>query len=112
MKRIRDSQAIIGSLEGGETAAELSRVITDTLAKLKELGGDRPKAKIKGSVTLTLKMEVEKGQAVIEAEIASKTPKPLRGSSFFWVLDDGSLSTEHPQQTDMFRAVDGESRRI
>ncbi|MGY6709750.1 MAG: hypothetical protein ACXIVF_15630 [Rhizobiaceae bacterium] len=102
MKRIRDSQTIIGALEGGEAAAELSREITDTLAKLKELSGDRPKSKIKGSVTLKLDIEVENGAAVITADIASKRPKPVRGSSFYWVLDDGSLSTEHPQQTDMF----------
>lgn len=102
MKRIRDSQTIIGALEGGEAAAELSREITETLAKLKELSGDRPKSKVKGSVTLKLDIEVENGTAVITADIASKRPKPVRGSSFYWVLDDGSLSTEHPQQTDMF----------
>ena len=102
MKRIRDSQTIIGALEGGEAAAELSREITETLAKLKELSGDRPKSKVKGSVTLKLEIEVENGTAVITADITSKRPKPVRGSSFYWVLDDGSLSTEHPQQTDMF----------
>lgn len=102
MKRIRDSQTIIGALEGGEAAAELSREITETLAKLKELAGSRPKNKVKGSVTLKLDIEVEAGTATITANIESKRPKPIRGSSFYWVLDDGSLSTEHPQQTDMF----------
>lgn len=102
MKRIRDSQTIIGALEGGEAAAELSREITETMAKLKELAGNRPKNKVKGSVTLKLDIEVEAGTATITANIESKRPKPIRGSSFYWVLDDGSLSTEHPQQTDMF----------
>ncbi len=102
MKRIRDAQTIIGMLEGGEVAAHLSTEIVETLAKLKELSGDRPKAKVKGSVTLKLSIEVEAGTATIAAEIDSKRPKPVRGSSFYWLLDDGSLSTEHPQQTDMF----------
>ncbi len=102
MKRIRDAQTIIGSLEHGEAAAELSKEITETLAKLKDLAGNRPKNKVKGSVTLKIDIEVEAGTATITADISSKRPKPLRGSSFFWVLDDGSLSTEHPQQTDMF----------
>jgi hypothetical protein len=102
MKRIRDAQTIIGALEGGEAAAELSKEITETLAALKELGGGRPKAKIKGKVTLTLDIEVEGNSATITADIASKRPKPVRGSSFYWVLDDGSLSTEHPQQMNMF----------
>lgn len=102
MKRIRDSQTIIGMLEGGEAAAALSTEITETLAILKEQSGDRPKSKIKGSVTLKISFEVEAGAATITADIDSKRPKPVRGSSFYWVLDDGSLSTEHPQQTDMF----------
>lgn len=110
MKRIRDAQTIIGMLEDGEVAAELSKEITETLAKLKVLSGDRPKSKIKGSVTLKLSIEVEAGTATIGADIDSKRPKPVRGSSFYWVLDDGSLSTEHPQQTDMF-AGPREARR-
>lgn len=102
MKRIRDAQTIIGTLESGEVAAELGRQITDALAKLKEIAGDRPKVKAKGEVALKLKLEVESGTATITAEIAQKLPKPVRGSSFFWVLDDGALSLEHPQQMSMF----------
>ncbi|TIL54353.1 hypothetical protein [Mesorhizobium sp.] len=102
MKKIRDAQTIIGMLEGGEVAAAMSTEITETLAKLKELSGDRPKTKIKGHVSLKINVEVEAGTATITCEIDSKRPKPARGSSFYWVLDDGSLSTEHPQQTDMF----------
>ncbi|MCG6115061.1 MAG: hypothetical protein MEQ84_07665 [Mesorhizobium sp.] len=105
MKRIRDAQTIIGALEGGELAADLSREITDTLVTLKELSGDRPKNKIKGSVTLKLNFEVENGTVVIKSDIDSKRPKPFRGSSFYWLLDDAALSTEHPQQTDMFAGV-------
>lgn len=112
MKKIRDATMIIGMLEGGEVAAALSAEITGTLAALKDLAGDRPKSKVKGKVTLTLDIEVEGATATLSAAIDSKRPKPVRGSSFYWVLDDGSLSTEHPQQTDMFaapRAVRGET---
>jgi hypothetical protein len=84
MKKIRDSQTIIGSLEGAE------------------LAGNRPKNAFKGTVTLDIKLVVEAGTVEITAGISSKRPKAPRGKSFFWVLDDGSLSTEHPQQTDMF----------
>lgn len=102
MKRIRDAQTIIGMLEGGEVAAALSTELTETLAKLKDLAGNRPKNKVKGSVSLKINLEVEAGSATITCDIDSKRPKPVRGSSFYWVMDDGSLSTEHPQQTDMF----------
>lgn len=111
MKRIRDAQTIIGTLESGEVSAELGRQITDALSKLKEIAGDRAKVKAKGSVSLILKLEVESGTATITAEIAQKLPKPVRGSSFFWVLDDGALSLEHPQQMSMFGGPSAIDRR-
>lgn len=98
MKLIRDGQTIIGVLEGGEVSAALGKEITDTLACLKEHCGGRPKVKAKGSVTLKVHFEVEGSSVVISADIDSKRPKPVRGSSFYWVTDDGALSTEHPQQ--------------
>lgn len=98
MQRIRDAQIVIGSLEGGELAHELSSTLTGALAQLKEQAGNRPKNKVKGKVVLTLDIEVEAGAATITGNIEAKVPKPARGSSFFWVLDDGALSTEHPQQ--------------
>ena len=101
MRLIRDGQTIVGMLEGGAVAAELGKEITDTLAALKEHCGGRPKAKAKGVVTLTFQLEVEGSSANITADIAAKRPKPVRGSSFYWVMDDGALSTEHPQQIDM-----------
>ena len=111
MKKIRDAQTIIGLVEGGQLAHDFSREITDTLAKLKELSGDRPKVKIKGHASLKLAFELENGAVTIVAEIDSKTPKAPRGSSFYWVTDDGSLSTEHPQQTDMFAGPRDAARR-
>lgn len=103
MKRIRDAQTIIGMLEGGELAQALSGDISETLSKLKDLSETMGrKAKVKGKVALTLEFEVEAGAVTVTAGIDTKVPKAPRGSSFYWVLDDGSLSTEHPQQTDMF----------
>ncbi|KFC64008.1 hypothetical protein FG93_05518 [Bosea sp. LC85] len=107
MKRIRDAQTIIGSLEGGEVSAELSTAITGALKHLKELCGNRPKAKAKGKVALVLHLEVEHNTVTVEAEIAQTLPKKPRGSSFYWVTDEGELSTEHPQQTDMFAGPRG-----
>lgn len=102
MQRIRDSNTILGILENGEVVPRLSTELTETFLALKEHTGDRPKAKAKGSVTLKLNIEVVDGTVTIEAEIASKRPKPVHGSSHFWLLDDGSLSTQHPKQIDMF----------
>lgn len=102
MKKIRDAQAIIGALEGGEFAADLGAAITDALARLKDMAGNRPKATAKGKIKITLGLTVEQGTVTIDTDIAPDLPKKPRGSSFYWVTDDGSLSPEHPQQTDMF----------
>lgn len=101
MRVIRDGQTIIGMLEGGEVAAALGKEITELLAYLKEQAGGRAKVKSKGKITLVIDVEVEGASATLSADITSKRPKPARGSSFYWVLDDGSLSTEHPQQISM-----------
>jgi hypothetical protein len=102
MKQIRDAQTIIGMLNGGEVAHELGEAITGALADLNDRVHGRPKAKIKGKVTLTLDMLVENGTVIITPEIISKLPKPERNGSYYWLTSDGSLSTEHPQQADMF----------
>jgi hypothetical protein len=113
MKRIRDAQTIIGMLEGGDLAAQLSTDISETLSKLKDLGEIMGrKSKVKGKVTLALEFEVEAGAVTVTAGIETKVPKAPRGTSFYWVTEDGSLSTEHPQQTDMFGGVrDAAERR-
>lgn len=108
MKRIRDAQTIIGILEGGALAPALSKEITETLSELNDHSTDNPRKKIKGSVTLKLDVEVEAGAATIHADISSKRPKAVRGSSFFWLLEDGALSTEHPQQMNMFGPRDSD----
>lgn len=103
MKKIRDAQTIIGALEGGELAQALSGDITETLAKLKTLSDAMgKKSKVKGQVKLILDFEVEAGTVQVLAGIDTKVPKAPRAHSFYWVTDDGALSTEHPQQTDMF----------
>lgn len=100
MKKIRDSVQIIGMLERGDTAQALSDEIAAALIKIQDCASDRKSAK--GSVTLTLNISVEGSNVQIEADIKSKLPKTKRGTSFYFMTSDGALSTEHPQQVDMF----------
>jgi len=102
MKRIGNATTIIGLLDRGECAANLDRVLTETTAALHEHTGGRPKAKAKGSVTLKIAIEVESGAAAISYQVDNSVPKPLTGSTVFWVNEDGTLSTEHPKQDDLF----------
>jgi hypothetical protein len=100
VKKIRDATQIIGMLERGDTAHALSEEISKTLVALQDAASDRAKAK--GSVTLVLNISVEGSAVEIEADIKSKLPKSKRGRSFYFMTTDGALSTEHPQQQDMF----------
>lgn len=112
MQTIRDSTTLVGWLEQGQLASDLSAEIQATLAHLRDLTDGRPKTKAKGAVSLKLSLEVEDGTVRIEASIESKRPKPVRAGSMAWVLPDGTLSLQHPRQIDMFpqavraRAVD------
>lgn len=107
MKLIRDAATIVGLLEDGQLAQDLSADIAKVLAELKAQANDRPKATITGSVSIKLTFEVQGPTLEITAAVDSKTPKPPRGRSIFWVTDDGAVSTEHPRQTDMFAGPRG-----
>lgn len=102
MKIIRDSQALIGMLEGGELNRDFSTKLQEVLEELADLSNDSPKNVFKGNLTLKLDFEVANGMVTINADISTKTPKRPRRASVYWVTEGGALSTEHPQQHDMF----------
>jgi hypothetical protein len=102
VKEVRDGQGMLAMLERGDLVAAFGDKMTETMATLKELTHDRPKAKAKATVTLKVELTSEQGAVSIIGEIVAKTPKVPRGSSFFWIGPNGGLTTEHPQQQDMF----------
>jgi hypothetical protein len=112
MARLRDAPLILGSLESGDLMAEVGKTLTEAMQQLDDITGRRPKAKAKSHVTLKLVIEVENGTTNITAEITSKVPKPPRPSTFFWLLADGTLSTDHPKQIDMFKPRDTSAREV
>jgi len=111
MKIIPNSQALIGMLEGGELNVDLTQKLDETLAELGTLSDDNPKVAHKGSLTLKLDFSVANGMVTINADIATKTPKRTRRSTAYWITDSGKLSTEHPQQHDMFSGPRDASER-
>lgn len=100
MKIVREPQALIGMLEGGEFVRKLQDELTDTLKRVSETAG--PKGKATGSLTIKLALKVEAGMVTITPELTAKKPKEEFGSSVFWVTEEGELSTQHPRQSDMF----------
>ena len=109
MKNIRDAVTMLGMLEDGSLSRDLSGEINQVLAKLRDLAGNKGKAK--GRVTLSLDFEVEGSSTVINAAIASKTPATKRSSSFFFVTEDG-LSTEHPRQLSFLEEQQEAAKRV
>ncbi len=103
MQIIRDAQSLLGMLESGELNQEFSEKLTGVLEKLLDLSNERPNVTYKGAVSLVLNLQVKNGMVEINAEIPPpKLPKLPRKSSVYWVIEGGRLSTEHPQQHDMF----------
>jgi len=101
-RRLRHATDILAGLDEGALLPALSDALTETLRKLNEHNAGRKKAKSKGAVSLKIEIVVEDGMATIVPTLETKTPKETRSSAVFWVLQDGTLSTEHPRQTDMF----------
>lgn len=114
MKIIRDAQVLLGMLEFGDLNKEVSAKLAETLQTLGDMSEENPKVTYKGNLTLKLDLSVANGMVHINADIATKTPKRPRRSSLYWITEDGGLSTEHPQQHDMFtgpREVAGQGAR-
>lgn len=102
MKPIRDAQTILVMLENGQMVKDFGNELTNTLSVLCGISKDFPKTKFKGNITLKLNIVAEAGTVNMQADISSKVPKLARRSNFYWVLEDGALSTEHPEQSNFF----------
>lgn len=103
MQTIRDAQALVGMLERGELNQEMTDKIEAVVEKLLEHSNEQPKATFKGQVSLVLNFAIKNGVIELTADIPPpKLPKIPRKTSIYWAVEGGKLSTEHPQQHDMF----------
>lgn len=100
MAIVAEGTQIVGLIDDGDLSEEFSTELRRVIAAVKERAG--PKGKANGSITLKLSIKAEGGIVTIDGDVAAKAPKPKRGASMFWALDDGRISTEHPQQMNMF----------
>ncbi len=98
--KIRDATQVVGMLEGGDLAAALTEELQAVIEKCRDAAG--PKTAAKGSVTLKLDISVQGVQIELSGDITAKAPKLKRGSTMYFLAADGSISTEHPKQADMF----------
>jgi hypothetical protein len=91
----------LAELEDGELQAELSRMLAEVVADLR----DRPSARLLLTLDFTLT-----GDAVeVRADVANKTPKRLRPRSSFTISSDDTLHKYDPRQIAL--TLPGENRR-
>jgi hypothetical protein len=83
-------------LRDGRAHSELSSMLGELLAKVKETGKG-------GALSLSIKIKpAGRGQDVdkvtISDEVKLTLPKPERGDDFYWLTEDNDLSRNHPKQ--------------
>ncbi len=98
--KIRDATQVLGMLERGDFAAEVTEKLQAVIDACRDAAG--PKTTAKGSLGIKIAVEVQGVQITLTGEVEGKVPKVKRGSSIYFLAPDGSISTEHPQQMDMF----------
>lgn len=111
MAKIRDFNTITSMIDRGGFIAEVNAKLAEVVAKLADEALENPKRKTKGSVAVTVALEVQNGIVTIAATCVAKKPKEDPRSTLLWLTSDGDLTNEHPTQIDMFRPrdVDGEA---
>lgn len=102
MAAIRDFTMVLGLMENGKFASELSEFVRGVIAELHDVSEVKNGAQVKGSAALKLSFTVKDGTIEIAADMTKVVPKMPRRSSHFWIGEGGELSTEHPSQHDMF----------
>jgi len=112
MKKISEWTTVMKLMENGKFAPEFSDFIKTTINELHTQSEEMDGAKIKGSVTLKLNFEIADNSLKISTAMDSKVPKRPRRPSHFFVIQGGEVSTEHPQQHDMFMRPVSDDRGI
>ena len=99
--------AVLTQLHRGTAVADASEGLAEVVRAVRENGK-------KGKLTLTIAVvPLSKGDAVdLVCEVTTKTPKPNKGSSLFFVADDGTLVRNDPRQGELkLTVLGGEDRK-
>lgn len=88
--------AVLNQLHRGSAVADASDALAEVVRAVRENGK-------KGKLTLAITVvPLSKGDAVdLVCEVAVKVPKPNKGSSLFFVADDGTLLRNDPRQGEL-----------
>jgi hypothetical protein len=95
-----DFLTMLGEMQNGQVAIEISREFQDMLDGVKETN-------MPGEINIKLKVAPKKrkdGEVEIKVDYDSKVkrPKLSLGSSYYFLDQQGDLARDHPSQTKMF----------
>jgi len=95
---IRKFDQMIGLLHRGKFAEKCDDVLREAVETLEALPGEKGKAKI----TVEIEIAYQSGRVDVTPTVKSKLPEGDKfGATPFWT-HEGGLSTQHPNQIDMF----------
>lgn len=95
---IRRVSELLGLLDRGNFERACDEALSDALAHLESL----PKEQGTATITVEIKIAYDSGRVDIQPVLKSKLPEGQAfGRTPMWV-SGGALSTQHPNQTDMF----------
>lgn len=98
---MRTFRQLIGTLSRGEFDRKLNDQMAEAIQALEIMPGDKGKAEM----TISVVFNYELGRIDVACSSKLKLPETSRfAKTPFW-LHDGELSTQHPNQIDMFPAV-------
>lgn len=95
---IRRLTELLGLLDGGKFERACDQELCEALSTLEAL----PKEEGTAKITIELSIAYQSGRVDVQPTIKSKLPQGQAfGRTPLWVAD-GALSTQHPNQVDMF----------
>jgi hypothetical protein len=87
------------AIEGGELIEDLADQLRELQAALSERSATHDKAK--GKLVLTINFTHEKGLVMVSADVATKQPKVVRGSTAMWLSPGNNLVGSDPRQLEL-----------
>jgi hypothetical protein len=106
----RSFAVFIQEISNGEIEAEASIEQQKLLAALEDDAGQRG-SKVSGSLTLTIKYEVDnKGNCAVSHAVEKKLPKKLRGGGVCWITKGSNYSLDPPKKKTGIRNVSNSER--
>ncbi len=112
---ITPSQALsmLDTMEEGRFRVTLDETLEEFIKALhKHQQNSGPKAK--GRITINLNAVYDGTHVIVEGQVETKLPKPVRGASIFFRTNDNGLSTQHPKQLvlPLVDATEGQTREM